>query len=132
MKKLSKLAVILLAVAFVLSAFTGCPDASGTTNGTNGTTGTTDTAGTTGTTGTASDSTNGNSETADTTTPTAMATQLPKLVKTAKTYGGWWWLRSPHCRFGYRAYYIDYSGRSLSNDSVSYKNGGVVPALCLE
>ena len=29
-------------------------------------------------------------------------------------------------------HYIDYNGRSLSNDSVSYKNGGVVPALCLE
>ena len=46
MKKLSKFAVILLAVAFVLFSMTGCPDPS---------------------TGTASDSTNGNSETADTT-----------------------------------------------------------------
>ena len=118
MKKLSKFAVILLVVSFVLFSMTGCPEP------------TVDV--TTDTTGTASDSTNGNSETADTTTPTAMATQLPKLVQTAKTYGGWWWLRSPHCRFGYRAYYIDYNGRSLSNDSVSSKNGGVVPALCLE
>ena len=39
MKKLSKFATILLAVGFVLSAFTGCPDASGTTNGTNGNSG---------------------------------------------------------------------------------------------
>lgn len=120
MKKLSKFAVILLAVAFVLFSMTGCPEPTVDV--------TTDTTGT----GTASDSTNENSETADTTTPAAMATQLPKLVQTAKTYGGWWWLRSPHDIFGYRAYHIGYEDASLRNTDANSKNGGVVPALCLE
>nr|WP_318693553.1 DUF6273 domain-containing protein [uncultured Treponema sp.] len=49
------------------------------------------------------------------------------------SYGGWWWLRSPHCLHSYGARYVSYDGAAhlSSNDRVTNSYGGVVPALSI-
>ena len=46
-------------------------------------------------------------------------------------YGGWWWLRSPHCILEDIARGISLHGLALNNGIVLDTDGGVVPALSI-
>ena len=47
-------------------------------------------------------------------------------------YGGYWWLRSPHCDYSGSARYVIGDGYANYSSYVSFDNLGVVPALCLK
>ena len=47
-------------------------------------------------------------------------------------YGGWWWLRSPHCDDEDIACVIRNNGDADYHHYVFITNGGVVPALCVQ
>lgn len=62
---------------------------------------------------------------------TAFAKDSGAYQNDTEGYGGYWWLRSPHCDVCDVARRVYHDGHAISNYPVNDDSTGVVPALCL-